>query len=121
MDTLKWIGQVEQELDLAFGALLGGDASALVQHVSVVLSGGQGLADAELPPDAVQRLKQIALRTRALREAILRKQSLNELALQQLVPATQQPTYGGGGASLPASPYAGVARASGRLHQVLQA
>lgn len=122
MEKEQMISQIEQALDLAFGALLAGDAQALASNAEVVLEACQALATTGVALDSswapsVRRLQQ-------LREAIIRHQVLNAMKLQQLVPAFAQPTYGTGVVvnARPASPYAaGLARASGRLERALRA
>lgn len=124
MEMEQPISQIEQALDLAFRALLSDDAQALVTHAQAVLTASQRWATGAAE-ESLERRRAVAQRVQLLREAIARKQSLNGLALQQLVPAFQQPTYAEGavaGARPGATPYAaGLARPSGRLNQTFRA
>jgi hypothetical protein len=122
MEHDEIFGQVERELDLAFGALFAGDAQALTLQTAAVMARSQYLLQNPVAWPR-ERLLQTAMRVQSLREAVLRHAAMADQALQTLVPATQSHTYGvgaagGGGA---ASPYGAVARASGRMAQVLTA
>jgi hypothetical protein len=67
------------------------------------------------------RLQQVAVQVQSLREAVMRHAVMTDQALQTLVPATQSHTYGAGVAGAGLSPYGAVARASGRMTEVLKA
>lgn len=122
MEHVDIFGQVERELDLAFGALQAGNVQALEQLSAAVLSSSQNLlqsAAAFAVPRS--RLQQVAMQVQSLREALLRHAVVTDQALQTLVPATQSHTYGAGVAGAGLSPYGAVARASGRMTEVLKA
>lgn len=122
MEHVDIFGQVERELDLAFGALQAGNVQALEQLSAAVLSSSQNLlqsAAAFAVPRS--RLQQVATLVQSLREALLRHAVVTDQALQTLVPATQSHTYGAGVAGAGLSPYGAVARSSGRMTEVLKA
>lgn len=122
MENNEILGQVERELDLAFGALRAGTPQALMQQTTAVVASSQNLLQAPavlaLPRE---RLRQVAVRVQSLRAAVLRHATMTDQALQMLVPATQSHTYGVGAAGAGVSPYGAVARASGRMDAVLKA
>lgn len=122
MENNEILGQVERELDLAFGALRAGNPQALMQQTTAVVASSQNLLQAPavlaLPRE---RLRQVAVRVQSLRAAVLRHATMTDQALQMLVPATQSHTYGVGAAGAGVSPYGAVARASGRMDAVLKA
>ncbi|MDT8993036.1 hypothetical protein RQP54_19340 [Curvibacter sp. APW13] len=122
MELEEKLSQVECSLDLAFGALLAGDTQALLAHTEAVLAGSQSLAAAQdTAPNPAWRA--CAQRVQILREALARCQIQNEMMLHHLVPAFQQPTYGGAAVAgaRPVVSFSGVPRASGRMEQVLRA
>lgn len=122
MEHIDIFGQVEQELDLAFGALRAGNAHALEQLTAAVLSSSQDLLQTAAQTDVPRkRLQQVAVQVQSLREAVMRHAVMTDQALQTLVPATQSHTYGSGVAGAGLSPYGAVARASGRMTEVLKA
>lgn len=122
MEQADMLSQVEQSLDLAFGALKSGDVQVLVSATAAVLSSSQtvlqGIAPAQVSRN---RLEQVASQVQSLREAIARHAVVTDQALQALVPTLQSHTYGPGAAGAGASPYGAGPRASGRLRQALTA
>lgn len=122
MEQADMLGQVEQSLDLAFGALQSGDVHALISASAAVLSCSQdALQDTATAQESRTRLVQVAAQVQSLREAIARHAVITDQALQALVPALASHTYGPGAAGAGVSPYGAAPRASGRLGQVLTA
>ena len=118
--------RVESQFQRASVALADGNSQALSEHsaslqqlaVDLLDYLNRGGAVAPVTPALRQRMVQLATLMPALRDALYRRTAYADLALQTLVPAAPEATYGGDRARPGAAVYGTIPRQSGSLRTV---
>ena len=118
--------RVERHFQHASSALAEGNSQALSEHsatlqqLAVDLAGylNCGGAVAPVTPALRQRMVQLANLMPALRDTLHRRAAYADLALQTLVPAAPEATYGGDRARGGAAVYGTIQKQSGSLRTV---